>query len=151
MYVSELTLMAITKYRMGAAKTTEITFLMVLEAGSPRSRCWQRCFLLRPRIWLPSPCVFSHLPSVHESQQLYLTLWDPVDCSLPGPSVHGVLQARTLEWVAVPFSRGSSWPRDRTWVSCIAGRFFTIWVTREAPLCSYHIFPLFYRGTSHMD
>ena len=40
-------------------------------------------------------------------------------------SVHGILQARTLEWVAMPFSRGSSWPRDQTWVSCVAGRFFT--------------------------
>ena len=41
-------------------------------------------------------------------------------------SVHGILQARTLEWVAIPFSRGSSQPRDRTWVSCIAGRLFTL-------------------------
>ena len=49
-----------------------------------------------------------------------------VDCSLPGSSVHGILQARILEWVAIPFSRGSSQPRDQTWVSCIAGRFFTI-------------------------
>ena len=50
-------------------------------------------------------------------------------CSLPGSSVHGILQARILEWVAIPFSRGSSWPRDRTRVSRIAGRFFTIWAT----------------------
>ena len=48
-------------------------------------------------------------------------------CSLPGYSVHGILQATVLEWVATPFSRGSSQPRDQTWVSCIAGRFFTIW------------------------
>ena len=45
-------------------------------------------------------------------------------------SVHGILQARILEWVAIPFSRGSSWPRDWTRVSCIAGRFFTSWATR---------------------
>ena len=51
--------------------------------------------------------------------------------SPPGSSVHGVLQARVLEWVAISFSRGSSWPRDWTWVSCIAGRFFTIWATRK--------------------
>ena len=57
---------------------------------------------------------------------------DPMDCNLPGSSVHGVLQARILEWVAIPFSRGSSQPRDQTWVSCIAGRSFTIWATREA-------------------
>ena len=47
-----------------------------------------------------------------------------MDCSLPGSSVHGIFQARVLEWVAISFSRGSSWPRDRTWVSCIAGRRF---------------------------
>ena len=64
--------------------------------------------------------------------QLCPTLCDPMDCSLPGSSVHGTLQARILEWVATPFSRGSSQPRDRTWVSCIAGRFFTLWATREA-------------------
>ena len=51
---------------------------------------------------------------------------DPMDCSLPGSSVHGILQARILEWVAMPFSRESPWPRDGTWVSCIADRFFTI-------------------------
>ena len=45
-------------------------------------------------------------------------------CSQPGTSVHGILQERILEWVAISFSRGSSRPRDRTWVSCIAGRFF---------------------------
>ena len=46
-------------------------------------------------------------------------------------TVHGILQARILEWVAFPFSRGSSQPRDQTRVSCIAGRFFTSWATRE--------------------
>ena len=49
-----------------------------------------------------------------------------MDCSPPGSSVHGILQARILEWVAVPFSRGSSQRRDQMWVSCIAGRFFII-------------------------
>ena len=52
------------------------------------------------------------------------TLCDPLDCSLPGSSVHGILQARILKWLAIPFSRGSSLPRDRTWVSCITDRFF---------------------------
>ena len=64
--------------------------------------------------------------------QSCLTLWDPMDCSLPGSSVHRILQARILEWVAISFSRGSSWPRDQTQVSCIPGRPFTIWATREA-------------------
>ena len=53
------------------------------------------------------------------------TVCDTMDCSLPGSSVHGILQARILEWVAIPFSRGSSQPRDRTQVSCIASGFFT--------------------------
>ena len=60
------------------------------------------------------------------------SLWDPVDWRTPGSSVHGILQARILEWVASPFSRGSSRPRDQTWDSCIAGRFFTVWASRDA-------------------
>ena len=64
--------------------------------------------------------------------QSCLTLCDPTDCSPPGSPVHGVLQARILEWVAIPFSRGSSRPRDRTWVSRIGGRFFVTQATREA-------------------
>ena len=56
-----------------------------------------------------------------------------MECSLPVSSVHGILQARILEWVAISFSRGSSWPRDWTQVSCIAGRWFTSWAMREAP------------------
>ena len=55
-----------------------------------------------------------------------------MDCSPPGSSVHGILQERILEWVAIPFSRGSSQARDWTHISCIAGRFFTIWATRES-------------------
>ena len=55
-----------------------------------------------------------------------------MDCRLPGSSVRGILQASVLEWVAISFSRGSSWPRDRTRVSHIVGRHFTIWATREA-------------------
>ena len=57
--------------------------------------------------------------------QLCLTLCDPMDRNPPGSSVHGVLQARILEWVAIPFSRGSSHHRDQNQVSCIAGRFFS--------------------------
>ena len=66
--------------------------------------------------------------------QLCLTLCDPMDCSSLGSSVHGILQARMLEWVAIPSSRGSSQPREWTWVSHIAGGFFTIWATRRAPI-----------------
>ena len=58
----------------------------------------------------------------------------------PGSSVHGILQARILEWVAMPSFKGSSPPRDRTWVSYTAGKFFTIQATREAQKpSSYHI------------
>ena len=61
------------------------------------------------------------------------TLCDPIDCSPQGSSVHGILQARILEWVAVPFSKGSSQPRDWIHVSHTAGRFFIVWATSEAP------------------
>ena len=67
-----------------------------------------------------------------KKNHIIVSLCDPMDCSLSGSSVHGILQARVLEWVAVPFSKGSSQPRDQTQVSHIAGRFFTIWATREA-------------------
>ena len=66
-----------------------------------------------------------------------MSLCNPRDCSLPGSSVHGNSPARILEWVAVPFSRGSSWSSNQTRVSCIAGGFFTSWATREAPFTHY--------------
>ena len=56
-----------------------------------------------------------------------------MDCSLPDSSLHGILQARILKWVAIPFSRGSSWPRNWIQVSCITGGFFTNWAIRVAP------------------
>ena len=70
-----------------------------------------------------------------KSLQLCPTFCDPVDCSPPGSSPRGILQARTLEWVAIPFSRQSSRPRDRTQVSCVSCfgcRFFTASATWEA-------------------
>ena len=57
--------------------------------------------------------------------QSYLTICNPMDCSPPGSSVHGMFQARIMGWVAISYSRGSSQPRDQTQLSCIAGRFFT--------------------------
>ena len=60
------------------------------------------------------------------------TLCNTRDCSPPVSSVHGILQARILKWVAIPFSRGFSWPRDWTLISHTAGRFLTMWFTREA-------------------
>ena len=61
--------------------------------------------------------------------QVCPTLWDPMDCSPPGSSVLGILQARILEWISIPFSRGSSWLGYRTQIFHVPGRFFTIWAT----------------------
>ena len=80
-----------------------------------------------------------HLPQLYD-YVLYLCLvtqscpplYNPMDYSRPGASVHGILQARILEWVAMPSSRGSSQASDRTQVSHIAGGFLTSWATREA-------------------
>ena len=82
------------------------------------------------RLWVSS--IFE--PSRHACSVTSVvsnSVW-PHDCSLPGSSVHGILQARILEWVAMPSSRGSFQPRDQTQVSLTAGRFFTIWATGEA-------------------
>ena len=95
-------------------------------SGTYRGRGWQwgmgwrGCFFL---IWL---CV-----KVKVAQSC------PIVCDPMGYTVHGILQARILEWVAFPFSRGSSQPRDRTQVSRIAGRFFTVWATREVRFHSF--------------
>ena len=59
---------------------------------------------------------------------------DPMDCGMPGFSVYGISQVRGLEWVATSFSRGSSRPRDRTWVSCTASRSFTNWPHQGSPI-----------------
>ena len=70
--------------------------------------------------------VFQYMLAESEVNQSCPTLCTPVDCSLLGCSVHGILQARVLEWIAISFSRGSSRPRDRTWVSHIGGRRFNL-------------------------
>ena len=64
----------------------------------------------------------------------------PKDCSPPGSSIYRIFQVRILEWVTISFSRGSSQPRDWTWVSCIAGGFFTSWATREALIAPRNIY-----------
>ena len=85
----------------------------------------------------PSNFVINARYEIDESEsevaQSCPTLWDPMDCSLPGSSLHGILQARVFEWVAISFSRGSSRPRDWICVSHIPGRRFNLWATREAP------------------
>ena len=72
-----------------------------------------------------------------EVTQLCLTLCDLMDCSLPGSSIHGIFQARILDWVTISFSRRSSQPRFWTGVSHIIGRRFTIWATTEVPLIKF--------------
>ena len=87
-------------------------------------------------------CIHTSLQRSLLVAQSCLTLWDPMDCSQPGSSVHGIPQASILAWVAIPFSRGSSQPRDGAQFSHIAGRFFTSWATREATamqMCSYSL------------
>ena len=81
-------------------------------------------------------CLSPHFKSESEVAQSCPTLCDPIDCSLPGSSVHGIFQAIVLEWIAISFSRGSSQPRARTRVSWIVDRRFTVWATREVNLTS---------------
>ena len=85
----------------------------------------------------------SVLSSVHVGTVLshfnHVQLCNPMDCSLPGSSVHGILQARILEWVAIPFSRGSFWPRDWTYVflsPTVAGRFFPTSTAWKPSVCT---------------
>ena len=91
-----------------------------------------------PSFWNTSVCisykqVHNLLKQESESEvaQSCPTLCDPMGCSLPGSSVHGIFQAMVLEWIAISFSRGSSQPRDRTWVSRIVDRHFTVWARRN--------------------
>ena len=78
-----------------------------------------------------SGCCCYYYSDYSEVAQSCSTLCDPMDCSLPGSSVHGIFQSIVLEWIAISFSRGSSQPRDRTWASRIVDRRFTVCATRE--------------------
>ena len=114
--------------------------------GFPVLHCLPESARSRPLTWWYYPIIsFSAVPSPpalslsrmymfnfreREVAQSCPTLCDPMGCSLPGSSVRGIIQARVLEWVAVSFSRRSSQSRDRTWVSRVAGRRFTIWATK---------------------
>ena len=84
----------------------------------------------RQEYWsgVPSPSLIVEV-KWSEVAQLCLTLCNPMDCSLPGSSVHGIFQARILEWGAISFSRVTSQPRAQTQVSLIVGRRFTVWAT----------------------
>ena len=93
--------------------------------------------VLGPAGWVFSSLISARLGIIRKKEsevvQSCPTLCDPMDCSPPVSSVHVIFQARVLECIAISFSRGSFWPRDQTQVSCIAGRRFTLWATREAP------------------
>ena len=130
-------------------------FAMPFSRGSswPRDCTHVSCFLHWQVVSLPlEPPGESHIPHFIPIQmvvgksiehaiwcvsQSCPTLCNLMGCSPPGTSVHGILQARILEWVAIPFSGGSSQPRNWTQVSCIAGRFLTVWATREAHIACY--------------
>ena len=108
----------------------KLYMLLRVTRGLPRrlsgkeSTCqFRRC---RFHLWVGKiPCRRKQQVKVLVAQSC-LTLCNPTDYSQPGSSVHGILHARILEWVAIPFSRGSSKSRDQTWVFCITSRFFTI-------------------------
>ena len=110
------------------------------------SELWNDLIQTREWMVIDRPCSLSEYNSPAELGNLFIsgslkvkvlvtqlcpTLCNPMNCSLPSSSVQGILQARILGWVAILFSRGSSWPRDWTWMSCIADRFFTVWTTKE--------------------
>ena len=89
-------------------------------------RKWTRWKLYTDLPWLTvGLCVCVSCSAVSDS-------FNPMDCCPPDSSDHGIVQAKVLEWVGIPFSSGSSRPRDRTQVSCIAGRWFTNWAISEA-------------------
>ena len=81
--------------------------------------------------WIPELGRSSGVKAKSLVTQSCPTLWNPMNCSPSGSSVHGSLQTRILEWVTISFSRGSSWPRNWTRVSHVAARLFTNWATRE--------------------
>ena len=92
----------------------------------------------RPRDRTQVFCIAGRFFTVLVAQSC-LTLCNPMDCSMPASSVHGIFQARLLEWVAISFSRGSSRPRDRTQVSSIPGRCFNLWAIALKPNCVTYI------------
>ena len=106
-----------------------LSHIIIISFNYSRSlMCFSLSFFLIHLFFIIILCVLSCFS--------HAQLCESMNCSPPGSSVHGIFQARVLEWVAMPFSRGSSWLRDWMGDSCIAGRFFMIWATRKAP--SYH-------------
>ena len=94
---------------------------------------WERLEISSGKLEIPRKHFMKKKDS--EATQSCPTLCNPMDCSLPAFSVHGIFQAKVLECVVISFSRGAFRPRDQTWVSHIAGKCFTIWATREDISC----------------
>ena len=103
----------------GSPALQEVSLL----SESPGKPIYISSILFRLRLWVAILCLVA---------QSCPTFCDPMNGSPPGSSVHGILQARLLEWLAISFSRGSSSPRNQTQISHIAGRCFCLWATREA-------------------
>ena len=103
--------------------------LLLWSPVGPVTTCWFRRHRLGGRY---SPILPNGKGCACERAQSCPTLCDPMDCSPPGSSVHGILQARILEWVAISFSRASSWTGDWTCISCIGRRILYCWETWEA-------------------
>ena len=100
---------------------------LLIPINFPSLKMGIRVFVFPVPIIMDSLCTFLYYYCCSVAQSC-LILCDPIDCSLPGSFVHGILQARILEWVDISISRWSSWPRDQThvsWVCCIPGKFFT--------------------------
>ena len=117
--VSNWLLTFVAEYFLGCPRSrmlNSISGFYPWNDGSTCPKLWQPKMSLKVKVLVARSCP---------------TLSDPMDYSPSGSSVHGILQARILEWVAVLFSRGSSKPRAQTHESCVAGGFFTSWATRE--------------------
>ena len=105
---------------------------LLLRTSPPAPLSSSRCHLSsgsqagRPGPPSPGAAAFSHLPPLLSFSQIMSDSCDATDCSPPGSSVHRISQARILDWVSIPISKGSCQPRDRTWVTSITGGFFII-------------------------
>ena len=117
-----------------SAISTILTFLKIDGNNEKKKKThYHKPHQVHAWLLVESVCISELRLCMHtQSLSLRLTLCASMDCSLQGTSVHGILQTRILEWVAMPFSKGSSWPKDQisiSCISCLAGRFFTHWAT----------------------
>ena len=115
------------------SSSTYINFLLQMSLQSGKIANMKLSRLHWKTIWIAIIIIY-HSESESVSCLLCLTLCTTMDRSLPGSSVHEIVQVKILEWVDIPSSKGSAWSRDRIWVSCIADVFFPLWTTSEASL-----------------